>query len=45
MAKPEVLYRNAVNSLNDNKFGDAEKLFKEQVNFKLIVSQEFLFEW
>jgi len=23
----------------------AEKLFKEQVNFKLIVSQEFLFEW
>src|SRR6266699_1256811 len=29
MAKSEVLYRNAVNSLNDNKFGDAEKLFKK----------------
>ena len=28
MAKPEVLYRNAVNSLNDNKLGDAEKLFR-----------------
>jgi len=34
MAKPEVLYRNAVNSLNDNKLGDAEKLFR-----KLLTSQ------